>query len=129
MKLQTTSMMEKFSIIDTEKILYEYKDDFEIFEELYDDYLEQYSDLFKVLKDAVKSKDTENVRYHAHAIKGIASNFYSEKLKSTAFELEMMGKNSETSKFDEGLKILEEYNERTIEEVRRFIDSVNSGNF
>ncbi|CAM9903633.1 unnamed protein product, partial [Chrysoparadoxa australica] len=121
--------MNSFDLINPTKILFEFEDDFDIFEELVIDYQEQSGDLISQMETSIKNGDSEALRISAHTLKGIVSNFYSEKLRQSAFVLEEAGKNgdfSDTQSFyDEFISL----NKMVIEELRAFVDSVKAGTY
>ena len=81
--------------IDYKKIEFEFGEDWDIFKELVDDYLEAVPSFLEQIKTAIDSKDYEALRITAHTLKGIVVNFYCDDLSNTAFELEQSGKNSD----------------------------------
>ena len=64
-----------FNSIDTYKILFEFEEDFDIFEELISDYKEQLPEFLQDLKTSIESKDAEKLKITAHTLKGIIGNF------------------------------------------------------
>ncbi|MBF0409042.1 MAG: response regulator [Candidatus Riflebacteria bacterium] len=57
---------------------------------------EQFSQEFEKLKNSIAKNDCEEIKFHAHSIKGIAANIYAGKLKEVAFDVEKAAKIGDT---------------------------------
>ena len=53
------------------------------------------------LRVAAVNKYFEEIEYFAHSLKGIAANVYAEKLKITAYHIEILGKTNDKSRMNE----------------------------
>jgi two-component system sensor histidine kinase/response regulator len=122
-------MSSEFKLIDPKKILFEFEEDFDIFEELVQEYKEQSPELFSGLKSAVESQDAGQLKISAHTIKGIVSNFYSEELRETAFKLETSGSEGDFSNTQENLLKFEKLNENVLFELEKFVESFTAGTY
>jgi CheY-like chemotaxis protein len=120
--------MEKINmnLLDEERILFEFSEDFDIFCELVEDYKAGYQQLFDELTHAIEQKNCENVKITAHTIKGVAANFYSKDLVEHAFVLERMGEKSDLNQAQEFFEKLRKSNEAVLTELDRFIQKNSS---
>ena len=115
-----------FNYINSEKILYEFSDDFDIFEELVDEYKEQVSDFVDTIKNGIKTNNADDVKIAGHTLKGIVGNFYCDKLRDAAFSIEEGGKENKLNDIEESLGIFLSLNELVIKELEVFIKEQNS---
>lgn len=58
-------------------------------------FLEDHGEIYQKLKTAIDDGDSTNIRYQAHALKGLASNFGAEDCVGCARQLEDFGRASE----------------------------------
>lgn len=123
------TMSSPFKYIDTQKILFEFEEDFDIFEELIQDYRDQYQDLFGTLKSAVDKQDGPQLKISAHTLKGIVSNFYADELRQTAFRLETSGESLDFTKTQEDLLRFQKINEEVVYELEKFVESFKAGTY
>jgi HPt (histidine-containing phosphotransfer) domain-containing protein len=63
---------------------------------------------FNKLKKAIEAGDAGKVSLYAHSIKGVAANVSANRLKSSAFDLEMAGKNGETGKWESLFEVMKD---------------------
>lgn len=77
--------------ISKDKILFEFEEDFDIFEELVSDYRQQMPEFIKTLSDSIDNENGKDLKIAAHTVKGIVSNFFAEELRAVAIELEKCG--------------------------------------
>jgi HPt (histidine-containing phosphotransfer) domain-containing protein len=61
-------------------------------EECIDAYFDQLPKLVGDLRDAIQKMDPPQVEMCAHTLKGVVSNFYAERVRALAAELEKMGR-------------------------------------
>lgn len=115
-----------FNYINSEKILFEFSDDFDIFEELVDEYKEQVSDFVDTIKNGIKTNNADDVKIAGHTLKGIVGNFYCDKLRDAAFSIEEGGKENKLNDIEESLGIFLSINELVIKELEVFIKEQNS---
>lgn len=120
------SSNQKYCYINPEKILFEFEDDFDIFEELVEDYKGEVETFIAAIKVGLNDKNAEEIRVAGHTLKGIVSNFYCEKLRQAAFALEECGKNSDFDSVDEKLGVFLSLNELSLKDLDNFIKEKKS---
>ena len=79
------------AIFDKEKFLKMFDNDWDFFKESADMFLEDYPDMIKVVKEAVKEGNADGLRRTAHALKGMLCNFQAESAAEMAYTLEKTG--------------------------------------
>jgi CheY-like chemotaxis protein len=79
-------------------------------------------ELIVKLKVAVAARYFPEIEYFAHSIKGIAANIFTEKLKITAYHIEIIGKTKDNSKVAECNALIERL-EKDFQEAKKEIDS------
>jgi PAS domain S-box-containing protein len=114
------------ALIDEKQILFEFKEDFDIFCELVDDYKAGYIKMLKEIDDAIVKKDFQTLRVVAHTLKGVSSNFYSKPLTEAAFKLEKMGEDEVSDGVTEASVILKDYNTKVLAELDVFVKENSS---
>ncbi len=110
-----------YQYLDTEKLLYEFGEDFDIFEELVEDFKDQVPEFVSTIKAALQNKDAKAIQAAGHILKGIVGNFYCKKLKEAAFDLEMAGKEENFDVVEEKLGIFLSLNEIVSKELQTLI--------
>jgi two-component system sensor histidine kinase/response regulator len=110
-----------YQYLDTEKLLYEFGDDFDIFQELVEDFTEQVPEFTETIKEALKSKDAKAIQVAGHTLKGIVGNFYCKKLKEAAYDLEIAGKEENFAIVEEKLGVFLSLNEIVSQELETLI--------
>lgn len=78
------------------------------------------------LKVAVANKYFPEIEYFAHSIKGIAANVYAEKLKTTAYHIEIIGKTKDIIKAGECAALVTKL-EKDFQEAKKEIEKQLSG--
>lgn len=81
----------------------EFKNDEEILSEMITSFFEVFDDLLQPIRESIEAKDSAQLRFNAHTFKGVMSNFYAEKGRLLAHELEVRGENDS---FDDAIDIL-----------------------
>lgn len=118
---EVSTILSKYKLIKEDQILFEFEDDFDLFEGLFLDYQACYSKMFSELKCAYENGDVDVVQITAHTIKGVVVNFYSDELTNAAFEIELMGRNGDLSHFEQKFNQFVNYNDGVIAELGEFI--------
>lgn len=119
--VQPMTKLSKYKLINEEQILFEFSEDFDIFEELIHDYQAHSTQMIDQIKNAYKNGDSETVCIVAHTLKGVVSNFYSKELTDAAFQMEMAGKNRDLTKLDQQLQHFLNYNDGILAELSDFV--------
>lgn len=84
--------------INFEKISFEFGEDIDVFEELFNDYKNKYEDYLREICEAQKIDDFKKIEIVAHSLKGVVANFYFDPIKEVAFEMEKMGREKNTDR-------------------------------
>ncbi len=119
--------MSDFTYISTDKILFEFSEDFEIFEELIADYKDQVESFYGELLQSEESKDAEKLKITGHTLKGIVANFYAESLRDAAYNLEVSGSTQDFTKVLAQIEAFKRINDKVLEELDKFIKDCHSG--
>jgi HPt (histidine-containing phosphotransfer) domain-containing protein len=69
-----------------------YGDDIDIVGDLIEIFEVSYPETLSSIEKAIIKKNFKDLELHAHTLKGMCSNFFSEELKSSCLSLEKMGK-------------------------------------
>jgi CheY-like chemotaxis protein len=85
-------------------------------------FLKDVPELIVKLKVAVAIKYFPEIEYFAHSIKGIAANVFTEKLRTTAYHIEIIGKTKDNSKVNECGGLIEKL-EKDFKEAKKEIDA------
>lgn len=99
--------MKKYPI-NTEKAKMIADNDIDLIGELLEVFLSHHNEQLAAIKEAVKTKDGQSLRYAAHQIKGALRNFGAETAEESAYELEKRGKGNDLHRVDEKVKKLEQ---------------------
>ena len=78
--------------LNFESLMVRLGDDEELVNEILHLFIDTTPEQMEALKSAVEENTTELIQYTAHTLKGSAGNISAEKLASTAFKLEIAGK-------------------------------------
>ena len=114
-----------YTLINDRKILFEFDEDLDIFEELIEDYRARFHLMTDNIKIGIQNKSSEEVRIAAHTLKGVVANFYSDKLTQLAFKMET---SSHEGNWPEMQELYEEFineNDKVLVEVSAFIKEQN----
>jgi len=115
-----------YTFINDSKILFEFEEDLDIFEELVEDYQARFHLMTDEIKAGIQNKSSEEVRIAAHTLKGVVANFYSDKLTQSAFELENSSDKGNWSELQEHYEQFLKDNHKVLEEVIAFINEQKS---
>jgi CheY-like chemotaxis protein len=85
-------------------------------------FLKDVPELIVKLKVAVATRYFPEIEYFAHSIKGIAANVFTEKLKTTAYHIEIIGKTKDNSKVIECNGLIEKL-EKDFREAKKEIEA------
>ncbi len=116
----------KYKLINESQILFEFEDDFDIFEELFDDYRSRASTMVHEIKEAYEKGSAHDVKVGAHTLKGVVANFYSDELTDAAFQMELAARNEDLSDLPTLLSHFINYNDGVLAELSSFIQEVNA---
>lgn len=78
--------------VNIEKFKSHYGDDIDIVGDLIDIFEVSYPETLFSIENAIIENNFKDLELHAHTLKGMCSNFFSEELKNTCLGLERMGK-------------------------------------
>lgn len=99
-------------IFDKEKLLAKFDNDEEFYEELLECYMEDIPKHLEGLHQCLSASDFEQAERWAHTIKGSSANMEAEEMRKTAFDLELALKEKDPTRFESGLKKLEQSYQR-----------------
>ncbi|MCH6255038.1 ATP-binding protein [Puniceicoccaceae bacterium K14] len=92
------------SIMDLSKLLDIYGGDAEIIQSIFDMFLEEVGiSLTKLMESVEAAEKAEDIRFHAHSIKGGAAEFGASRLSAAAAEMEKMAKQGALETIDKNL--------------------------
>ncbi len=111
----------KYKLINSEQILFEFEEDFDIFEELFSDYQSRFTIMVDEIRRGYERGSSEEVKVGAHTLKGVVANFYSDELTDSAFQMELSAKNGDLSSLLQQLNMFLNYNDGVIAELHSFI--------
>jgi CheY-like chemotaxis protein len=97
-------------------------DDKDLMNDLFGVFIKDVPELIVKLKVAIAIKYFPEIEYFAHSIKGIAANMFTEKLKTTAYHIEIIGKTKDNSKVVECAALIEKL-EKDFLDARKEIDA------
>ncbi len=111
----------KYTLINESQILFEFEDDFDIFEELVIDYQSRFKAMVENIQVALDHGNAEGVKVAGHTLKGVVANFYSKDLTNAAFQIELSGSNGDLSALSQQLSQFLNYNDGVLAELESFI--------
>lgn len=114
-----------YTLINDQKILFEFDEDLDIFEELVEDYRSRFHLMTDKIKVGIQNKSSEEVRIAAHTLKGVVANFYSDKLTQIAFKMETSSDEGNWSEMQELYEQFLNQNDKVLVEVSVFIKEQN----
>jgi len=97
MAIDKERFKENFGYFDKEVVL-----------EIINMYLEEYPQRIEVIKKNIDEKDFENLKFNAHSLKGVISNFVAEDARLAAKQLEDKGAAKDPESLDELFEDLKE---------------------
>jgi HPt (histidine-containing phosphotransfer) domain-containing protein len=77
--------------------------DNEIVVEIIDIFLNEYHERLNTLKECIESRDFNKLKFHAHSMKGVVSNFAAPTVQAAAKTLEDKGTNEEDENLTDDL--------------------------
>ena len=95
--------MSDYKYLDPESLKNHFAGDEEMILELLAVFESSYGEIFDGVKASILEKNFKDLQYHAHTLKGMVSNFFSDSIKSACYDLELMGKNETLN--DENSKV------------------------
>ncbi|MBN2374674.1 Hpt domain-containing protein [bacterium] len=95
------------SELNMDQILANFEGNVEMFQIIFDTFLETYQDQVKDIQSAVQAGGGENLRASAHMLKGVLANFNVPEMTDLAYTLEKMGKEGRIDGAEETLSQLE----------------------
>jgi HPt (histidine-containing phosphotransfer) domain-containing protein len=78
-------------IYNRDELLANFSGDEEILRDLIEEFVKKSNALILDIEMALKSQDGNLLKLHAHTLKGVVSNFYSEEIRLLAYDLEQFG--------------------------------------
>jgi len=92
--------------------------DKEIIAEIIDIFLDDYSERLTTIKNSIDTLNFEELKFHAHSLKGVVANFAAPSVQEIAKSLETKGVNSENINLLEDFEILNTLTNQLAEELK-----------
>lgn len=108
-------------LVNIEQLKVHFDGDEELIGELLEVFETSYPVTLTAIKAAVEEVNYKDLELHAHTMKGMISNFFSEKLKEAAFVLEKMGRESKSEGAQEYISELEKGLPVLVDEIRSIL--------
>ncbi len=94
-------------LFDKTSLLEAFDNDFNLFKEVVEMFINDYPPMIEAIHNAVKAKDSDALKRTAHALKGMSKNFQAEDAALTAYNLEEMGRLKDFNNADQTCEVLE----------------------
>jgi HPt (histidine-containing phosphotransfer) domain-containing protein len=78
----------KFKSFNVTHLKEQFKGDEEILTEMINAFFNVFEDLLKPIRESIEARDVDQLRFNAHAFKGVLSNFYSKEGQKLVQQLE-----------------------------------------
>lgn len=91
--------------------------DKEIVVEIIDIFLNEYEDRLSTIKKSIDDVDFQNLKFHAHSLKGVVANFSAPKVQELAKILENKGADSINENLNEDFEELDKLVRTMVEEI------------
>lgn len=116
----------KYKYFDAKKLLQHFADDYFIIENMFEQFLNKYSEDISVLQDALDTKDYKLLALRAHSLKGTFTTLFCSQGHELSIKLEAYGKKGEQSGevldgAQELLDSLRDLSEELIKEYQEFL--------
>lgn len=82
--------------------------DKEIIVEIIDIFLNEYQERLNTIKTSIESLDHQNIKFHAHSMKGVVANFAAPSLQAVAKDIEEKGTQGKSDNLEEDYAKMEE---------------------
>ncbi len=105
-------------LVNLENLKLHFDGDEELILELLEVFESTYPGTLTSVETAIKEQSFSDLELHAHTLKGMIANFFSEELKEAAFRLEKSGREKKDEGLDQPLKVLQEKLPLLVEEIR-----------
>jgi len=92
--------------------------------EILNNFIETSPETLEQLKRAIKTKNAEDLRLHAHTIKGSSANIGATKLPDLSFILETKGKDNVTSNLEAEVIEVEEELKGVISFLKSYVERI-----
>jgi len=107
------------AVINIPELIDRLDNDFELFVELVELFVDDSSNLLAKIGTAISSRDHESLRKAAHTLKGAVANFSAPAAFEAASKLEQTGKNMELTGAEEQFLILKSEIESVLAEMKK----------
>ncbi len=100
----------------------QFRENFEFFDkeivlDIINMFVEEYPERMQKIKQNIADKDFDNLKFNAHSLKGVVSNFVAEEARAAAKRLEDKGANKDGSDLDALFADLEQKTQQVIDEL------------
>jgi len=106
-------------IIDREQ----FRENFEFFDkeivlDIINMFIDEYPERMQKIQKNIEDKNFDDLKFNAHSLKGVVSNFVAEEAKATAKKLEDKGANKDDTELDELYNKLSQVVGQVVEELK-----------
>ena len=106
-------------IIDREQ----FRDNFEFFDkeivlDIINMFIDEYPERMQKIQKNIEEKNFDDLKFNAHSLKGVVSNFVAEEARAAAKKLEDKGANKDATDLDELYQKLTQTVGQVVEELR-----------
>jgi protein-histidine pros-kinase len=108
-------------LVNIKELKVHFDGDEELIGELVEVFETSYPETLTSIKASTVSNNFKDLELHAHTMKGMISNFFSEELKEAAFVLEKMGRDEKSDGFQQYVDILEEGLPKLVAEIKSIL--------
>jgi HPt (histidine-containing phosphotransfer) domain-containing protein len=110
------------TVINIPELIDRLDNDFELFVELVELFVDDSSALLSRIETAINSRDNETLRKAAHTLKGAVANFSAPAAFEAASQLEQTGKNAELTGAEEQFNTLKSEIDAVLAEMKRLAE-------
>ncbi|RLD91690.1 MAG: hypothetical protein DRJ09_00335 [Bacteroidetes bacterium] len=100
----------------------QFRENFEFFDkeiviDIINMFVDEYPERMQKIKQNIDDKDFDNLKFNAHSLKGVVSNFVAEEARAAAKRLEDKGTNKDDSDLDTLFADLQQKTKQVIDEL------------
>lgn len=99
------------------ELMENFSGDEDILHDLILEFKSRYGQMLAEIEKSIKNSNFSEIKLHAHTYKGVVSNFYAEKVRLLAFELEKKGSTNDSSDLISIFAQLSQDSRKLIEEL------------
>ena len=108
-------------LVNEKELKLHFDGDEELIGELVEVFETSYPDTLAAIKISTQNSNFKDLELHAHTMKGMIANFFSEELKEASFVLEKMGRDQKAEGYQQYIDILDEGLPRLIADIKSIL--------